>query len=74
MGRVEQWRQILWTDVSKFNLKGLDGKRNVRRSVGEQLKQVCTIVTVKHGGGKGLVVCGAFYNFLDSDHSIAQKI
>ena len=29
---VEQWRQILWSDESKFNLKGSDGKGNEKTS------------------------------------------
>ena len=53
---VEQWRRILWSDESKFNLRGSDGKRNVKRPVAKRLKQVCTIGTVKHGGDKGLMV------------------
>ena len=53
---VEQWGQILWLDELKFNLKGSNGKRNVRRPVDKRLKQVYTIGTMKHGGGKGLMV------------------
>ena len=55
---VEQWRRIVWSDESKFNLKGSDGKQNVRRRVSKRLKQVYTIGTVKHGDGKGLMVWG----------------
>ena len=30
---VEQWRRLLWSDESKFNLKSSDSKRSVRRQV-----------------------------------------
>ena len=49
-------RRILWSDESKVNLKGSDGKRTKRRSVDKRLKQVYTIGTVKHESGKGLMV------------------
>ena len=49
--------KILWSD-SKFNLKGSDGKKNVTRPVGKRLKQVNSIGTINHEGGKGLMFWG----------------
>ena len=60
---VEQLRQTLWSEESKFNLKGPYGKRNVRRPFGKRLKQVYTIGIVKHRGDKGFMVWGCFSGF-----------
>jgi transposase len=45
------WKRILWSDESKFNLFGSDGKIKVWRRVGEELKDECLQPTVKYGGG-----------------------
>ena len=42
---------MLWSDESKFNLFGSDGKVVVWRSPKEEFGPECTIPTVKHGGG-----------------------
>ena len=45
------WNKVLWSDESKFNLFGSDGKVVVWRLPKEQFGPECTIPTVKHGGG-----------------------
>ena len=45
------WNKVLWSDESKFNLFGSDGKVVVWRSPKEEFGPECTIPTVKHGGG-----------------------
>lgn len=39
---------MLWTDESKFNSNGSDGKTYVRRRPGEEFNPKCTKATVKH--------------------------
>lgn len=56
---VEDWKNIAFSDESKFNLFGIDGKKYVRRSVGERNNVKYQIPTVKHGGGD-LMVWGIF--------------
>ena len=45
------WNQVLWTDESKFNLFGSDGRVMVWRTTQEAFDPRCTVPTVKHGGG-----------------------
>ena len=45
------WDNVLWTDESKFNLFGSDGKVMVWRTPKEELDPKCTVPTVKYGGG-----------------------
>ena len=45
------WNKVLWSDESKFNLFGSDGKVVVWHSPKEAFVAECTIPTVKHGVG-----------------------
>ena len=45
------WDQVLWTDESKFNLFGSDGRIMVWRTSQEAFNPRCTVPIVKHGGG-----------------------
>ena len=45
------WNKVLWSDESKFNFFGSNGKVTGWRSVKEEFEPECTIPTVKHGGG-----------------------
>ena len=45
------WNNVIWSDESKFNLFGSDGKVMVWRSTKEELQTRCTVLIVKHGGG-----------------------
>ena len=47
----EQWNMVHFSDESKFNLFGSDGKRFVRRKNGERLSPQCGKKTVKFGAG-----------------------
>lgn len=53
------WRNVLWSDESKFNRFGSDGKRYVWRPPKQQLNPKYTVKTVKHGGGS-IMVWAAF--------------
>ncbi|CAF3530152.1 unnamed protein product [Rotaria sp. Silwood1] len=56
---MEFWKTVLWSDESKFNLFGSDGKVMVWRSPKEEFNPACTVPTVKHGGGN-VKVWGCF--------------
>lgn len=53
------WRNVLWSDESKFNRFGSDGKCHVWRPPKQQLNPKYTVKTVKHGGGS-IMVWAAF--------------
>ena len=44
------WNMIVWSDESKFNVFGSDGKLYVRRPPSKQLNPKYTKKTIKHGG------------------------
>lgn len=52
---VQKWKSVLFSDESKFNLKGSDGNRRVRRPLNQALNPLYTKGTVKHGGGNTMV-------------------
>lgn len=49
------WERVLFTDESKFNIYGSDGRGYVWRKNKEALKKENLRATVKHGGGSVLV-------------------
>ncbi|CAF3787789.1 unnamed protein product [Rotaria magnacalcarata] len=53
------WDNIVWSDESKFNLFGSDGKIMVWRTRNEEFGPKCTIPTVTYGGGS-VMVWGCF--------------
>ena len=58
----EQWRRVLFTDESKFELFGGKRRTFVRRMPNERFKSYCLKPTVKHGGGSVMVwggICAA---------------
>src|SRR3979490_2858716 len=55
---LEDWKRVLWTDESKINRIGSDGKVYVWKQQGEPVSDRTTTATVKHGGGNNLVVWG----------------
>uniref|UniRef100_A0A7I5ECG5 Paired domain-containing protein n=1 Tax=Haemonchus contortus TaxID=6289 RepID=A0A7I5ECG5_HAECO len=48
---LDQWREVIWSDESKFVLFGTDGISFVRRPVNKRFDPKYQIPTVKHGGG-----------------------
>jgi transposase len=47
----EEWKQIVWSDESRFTLFKSDGRVKVWRRVGEAYNKNCIKPTVKFGGG-----------------------
>lgn len=56
---TKDWSNVVWTDESKFNLFGSDGRRYIRRPNGKKFDPRYTNPTMKHGGGS-VMVYGAF--------------
>lgn len=56
---IDDWKSVLWTDESKFELFGSHRRQYVRRKVNERFKKECILPTVKHGGGS-VMVWGCF--------------
>lgn len=56
---IEQWKNVLWTDESKFELFGSHRRQYCRRKVNERYQANCITPTVKHGGGS-VMVWGCF--------------
>ena len=56
---LDFWKQILWTDESKFELFGQKRRIRVWRKHGEELQDCCVQKTVKHGGGN-IMIWGCF--------------
>uniref|UniRef100_A0A915ED75 Transposase Tc1-like domain-containing protein n=1 Tax=Ditylenchus dipsaci TaxID=166011 RepID=A0A915ED75_9BILA len=56
---VNDWKNVLWSDESKFNMIGNDGKGYVRRPVNKRFDPKYTKGTVKFGGGN-IMVWGCF--------------
>ena len=55
----DYWKNVLWSDESKFNLFDSDSKVIVWRSVKEEFDPKCIAPTVKHNGGS-VMVWGCF--------------
>jgi len=56
---IEDWKKVAFSDESKFNLFGSDGRQHVRRPIGSRNDVRYQIPTVKHGGGS-VTVWGVF--------------
>jgi transposase len=55
---VEDWKRVLWSDETKINRIGSDGRTYTWKQRGEPLSDCTTTPTVKHGGGNNLIVWG----------------
>ena len=56
---LDQWKSVLWSDESKFEIFGSTRRVFVQRRKGERMVSTCMVPTVKHGGG-GVMVWGCF--------------
>jgi hypothetical protein len=55
----DDWKNVLWTDESKFEIFNTKRRVYVRRRTGERYLSACVTPTVKHGGGS-VMVWGCF--------------
>lgn len=56
---TQEWKRILFTDETKINRLGSDGKQYVRRPPKCEYNPNYTTITLKHGGGN-VVIWGCF--------------
>ena len=55
---VEDWKRVLWSDETKINRIGSDGRVYTWKEKGTPLSDRTTTPIVKHGGGNNLMVWG----------------
>lgn len=58
---IENWKNVIWSDESKFNLHASDGRRLVRRRPGEEYHPDCLDRTVKFPAFVMLWACFSWY-------------
>lgn len=56
---TNQWKYLLWSDETKINRLGPDGRRYVRRPINQEFNPRYISPVVKHGGGS-IMVWGCF--------------
>lgn len=56
---TDQWKSVLWSDESKFEVFGSKRRTFVRRFPGERCSENLMVASVKHGGGS-VMVWGCF--------------
>ena len=56
---LDQWKSVLWSDESKYEIFGYNRRVFVRCREGERMISACVVPTVTHGGG-GVMVWGCF--------------
>jgi transposase len=52
---TEDWKRVIWSDETKINRFGSDGRKWCWKSPGAQLQPNHVLATVKHGGGSIMV-------------------
>ena len=52
---VEDWKHVIWSDETKINRFGSDGKQYVWKKKGQPLLEKEVAPTLKHGGGNIMV-------------------
>ncbi|KAL0177178.1 hypothetical protein M9458_026072 [Cirrhinus mrigala] len=68
--RLALWRDVLFTDESRFSLYGADGRRRVWRRVVERFADFNVVDRVAHGGGGVMVWAGVCYRRRTQVHCI----
>lgn len=57
----DEWRQVLWSDESRFALDFHDGRVHVHRMPGERYSQCCIAEHDRYGGGS-VMIWGAMWH------------
>ncbi len=56
---IEDWKNVVWSDESRFLLRHSDGRVRIWRKEHESMDPFCLVSTVQPGGG-GVMVWGIF--------------
>lgn len=67
---MQKWKRTVFSDESKYNVFGSDGRQWCRRRVGEALKPEYVKKQVKHGGGHIMVWGCITYNGVGRIHRV----
>ncbi len=57
---IEDWKNVAWSDESRFLLRHSDGRVRIWRKEHESMDPSCLVSTVQAGGGGGVMVRGIF--------------
>jgi hypothetical protein len=63
---MRQWRNVLFTDQSRFTLQRADGRKRVYRRCEERYADVCMVERDRFGGGSVMVWGGITYGNLNA--------
>ncbi len=60
---IEDWKNVAWSDESRFLLRHSDGRVRIWRKVHESMDPSCLVSTVQTaaGGGGGVMVWGIYF-------------
>ena len=73
LGR-QQWRQVLFTDESKFNLSFADGNKRIYQHRGERFAQCCVLEHNRWGGGGIMVWAGVSADYKMPLHVVHGRL
>jgi len=57
---VEDWKNVAWSDESRFLLRHSDGRARIWRKQNENMDPSCLVTTVQAGAGGGVMVFWMF--------------
>ena len=66
---LHQWKSVLWSNESKFEICGSNRRVFVRHREREQMISSCVVPTVKHGGGDVTLLVTLSVIYLEFKHT-----